>query len=147
MRPKKIVFFAALLLALAGCNTIDHRINEKQAVFDRLDPQTQFRIRQGMIAVGYTEDMVYMALGRPDAVRQRTTAKGDETTWIYNTYDEEYEGVAPAGYRRIVFFDPGSREYHVVYEPVNAPVYSEHVEDNIRVTFANGRVAAIEQKK
>ena len=144
---KKILCFAVLLLALASCNTIDSRISEKQAVFDRLDPQVQAKIRQGIVEVGYTEDMVYIALGRPDARHQKVTAKGDETTWVYKTYYEQYEGIAHVGYRRIVFFDPGTRVYHVYYEPVSEPVYSEHEEDNIRVTFVNGKVASIEQNK
>ncbi|HXA14625.1 MAG TPA: hypothetical protein VNW23_05815 [Opitutaceae bacterium] len=144
---KKTLCFAVLLLTLAGCNTIDSRISEKQAVFDRLDPQVQAKIRQGIVEVGYIEDMVYIALGRPDARHQKVTAKGDETTWIYKTYYEQYEGIAHVGYRRIVFFDPGTRVYHVYYEPVSEPVYSEREEDNIRVTFVNGKVTAIEQAK
>jgi hypothetical protein len=147
MHFKEIIFFAGLVLALAGCNTIDHRISEKQDVFDRLDPQTQDKIRQGIVEVGYTEDMVYIALGPPDAQHQKITAKGDETTWIYKTYYEQFEGVEQVGYRRVVFFDPADHFYHVYYEPVSTPVYSEHEEDNIRVTFVNGKVAAIEQNK
>jgi hypothetical protein len=147
MHLKKILFFAGLLLALAGCNTIDSRIREKQDVFDRLDPQTQGKIRQGIVEVGYTEDMVYIALGPPDAQHQKVTFKGDETTWAYKTYYEQFEGVAEVGYRRVVFFDPANHIYHVYYEPVSAPVYSEHEEDNIRVTFVNGKVTAIEQNK
>jgi hypothetical protein len=144
---KKIAFFAGLLLALAGCNTIDSRISEKQDAFNRLDPQTQGKIRQGIVEVGYTEDMVYIALGPPDARYQKVITKGDETTWIYKTDFEQFEGVEQVGYRRVVFFDPGDRVYHVYYEPVSMPVYSEHEENNIRVTFVNGKVTAIEQNK
>jgi hypothetical protein len=147
MRLKIIILFAGLLLTLAGCSTIDSRISEKQDVFNRLDPQTQGKIRQGIVEVGYTEDMVYIALGPPDERHEKVTAKGAETTWIYKTYYEQFEGVEQVGYRRTVFFDPADHVYHVYYEPVSAPVYSEHEEDNIRVTFVNGRVTAIEQNK
>jgi outer membrane protein assembly factor BamE (lipoprotein component of BamABCDE complex) len=147
MHLKKIAFFAVILLALAGCNTIDHRISEKQDVFNRLDPQTQDKIRQGIVEVGYTEDMVYIALGPPDARHQRVTAKGDEITWIYKTYYEQFEGVAEVGYHRVVIFDPLTHIYHVYYEPVSTPVYSEREEDNIRVSFVNGKVTVIEQNK
>ncbi len=147
MHLKKILCFAGLLLALAGCNTIDSRIREKQDAFNRLDLQTQDKIRQGIVEVGYTQDLVYIALGRPDARQQKITAKGDETTWIYKTYYEQFEGVAHVGYRRVVFFDPGSHVYHVYYEPVSEPVYSEREEDNIRVTFVDGKVTVIEQAK
>jgi hypothetical protein len=147
MHLKKIVFFAGLLLALAGCNTIDRRISEKQDVFNRLDPQTQDKIRQGIVEVGYTEDMVYIALGPPDEQHQKVATTGDDVTWIYKTDYEQFEGVEQVGYRRVVFFDPADRVYHVYYEPVSSPVYSEHEEDNIRVTFVNGKVTAIEQSK
>jgi len=147
MHLKKIAFFAVILLALAGCNTIDSRISEKQDVFNRLDPQTQGKIRQGIVEVGYTEDMVYIALGPPDARRQKVSAHGDESTWVYKTYYEQFEGVAQVGYRRVVFFDPADHVYHVYYEPVSTPVYSEHEEDNIRVIFVDGKVTVIEQNK
>jgi hypothetical protein len=147
VRLKKTVFLAGLVLALAGCSTIDSRIREKQAVFDRLDPQTQDKIRQGIVEVGYTPDLVYVALGRPDERYQKVTAKGDETSWIYKTYYEQYEGMAHVGYRRVVFYDPADRVYHLYYEPVSEPIYSEHEEDNIRVTFVSGKVTAIEQNK
>jgi hypothetical protein len=146
-RPAFILIAALLLLTLAGCNTIDSRISQKQGMFDRLDPRIQAKIRQGIVEVGYTPDMVYIALGTPDERHQKVTAKGDETTWIYKTYYEQYEGMVHVGYHRIVFYDPGARVYHIYYEPVSTPVYSEHAEDNIRVAFVNGRVTVIEQNK
>jgi hypothetical protein len=91
--------------------------------------------------------MVYIALGPPDARHEKVTAKGGETTWIYKTYYEQYEGMEHVGYRRIAFFDPADHDYHVYYEPVSEPIYSEHEEDSIRVTFVNGKVTAIEQNK
>ena len=35
---------------------------------------TQGKIRQGIVEVGYTEDLVYIALGPPDAWHQKVTA-------------------------------------------------------------------------
>ncbi|HTQ31857.1 MAG TPA: hypothetical protein VMI53_11670 [Opitutaceae bacterium] len=147
MKLRPFLLLAGLGLALAGCSTIDSRIREKQDSFNRLDPSTQAKLRQGIVEVGYTPDMVYIALGSPDERHELTTGKGDETTWIYKTYYEQYEGMAHVGYRRIVFFDPATRIYHIYYEPVSTPVYSEQEEDNIRVTFVNGKVASIEQTK
>ena len=147
MRRLLCLFLAVLLLALAGCNTIDSRIREKQYVFDRLDPVTQGKLRQGIVEVGYTPDMVYIALGAPDERHEITNTKGEQSVWVYKTYYQQYEGMAHVGYRRIVFFDPGTHLYHIYYEPVSAPIYSEQEEDNIRVTFVNGKVSAIEQNK
>lgn len=145
--PRLFPLLAILLLALAGCSTIDSRIRGDQAMFDRLPPATQAKLRQGIVEVGYTPDMVYIALGAPDERHEKIAASGTETIWIYKTYYEQYEGMIHVGYRRIVFFDPGTRTYRIYYEPVSAPVYSEHEENNIRVTFVNGKVTVIEQNK
>lgn len=149
MKPRLPLILAALLLALTlgGCSTIDSRIREKQAVFNRLSPSVQAKLRQGIVEVGYTPDMVYIALGAPDERHEKITDKGEQTLWIYKTYYEQYEGMVHVGYRRVVFYDPGTRTYHIYYEPVSEPVYSEHEEDNIRVTFVNGKVTVIEQNK
>ncbi len=62
---------------------------KKQDVFDRLDPQTQDKIRHGLISIGYPPDMVYIALGPPSEKQQKVTPEGDETTWIYKSYDRK----------------------------------------------------------
>ena len=138
---------ALLLLALAGCSTVQSRIEEKQHVFNTLDPQTQSRIKQGLVDIGYTTDMVYMAMGKPDEVRDRVNQDGRETTWIYNAYWQQYEGSRTVGYRRHVYFDRVARAYRVYHEPVQADLYSDQVEERTRVVFKDGVVAAIEQMK
>ena len=141
------IILGVLGLVLGGCSTVKSRIQEKSAVFASLDPQTQSRIRQGLIDVGYTFDMVYMALGKPDEVRDRQTTDGKNTTWIYNTYWQEYEGSRVVGYRRFVYFDPILKSYRVYIEPVRQELYSEHVEDRTRVHFKDGHVESIETAK
>jgi hypothetical protein len=147
MHLKKILFFAGLLLALAGCNTIDRRISEKQDVFNRLDLQTQAKVRQGTISIGYTPDMVYIALGPPSAKQQKAIAEGDESIWIYKAYYRKYEGTAFAGYQSMMISDPSGRggRSMISLVPVKAPVYSEQEEDKIRVHFVNGKVSAIDK--
>lgn len=48
------------------------------------------------------------------------------------------------GYRRVVVPMNGGRGYVVVHEPVTQDVYRTHVDDRIRVTFANGVVQSVE---
>ena len=69
---------------MSGCDTINHRIGEKPDVFNRLDPKAQAEIRQGRVEVGYTPDMVYLALGKPDKIAG--------STWYYKLYFEEGDG-------------------------------------------------------
>lgn len=147
MNSRLLVPFVWLALVLAGCSTIDSRIHEKAAVFNQLSPADQAKILQGIIAVGFTPDMVYMALGKPTEIRERTEEGSQETLWVYSTYYDHYEGTVHAGYRRWVYFDPRIRAYRVYYEPVYGQVYSEQKETNFRITFQNGKVSAIEETK
>jgi hypothetical protein len=139
-----IAGLAATGFFFAGCNTFEHRAEQKSETFNALDAATQQRLKQGNIDVGDTPDMVYIALGVPDAKRQRVTSDGRELVWVYRTYYQDYEGSALVGYRRY-FVPVGPRRYVVHFEPVRSDIYSEHSEENIRVTFVNGHVSAVEQ--
>ena len=138
---------AASLGFLPGCQTIDSRIKEKPEVFASVDKVTQDKIKQGIIDIGYTEDMVYLALGAPDQKRESVTATGRSITWIYNTYYERYDGTAFIGYHRAVYFDPFLRTYRLYYHPAYAETYRDEKEERIRVVFKDGKAAVIEQTK
>lgn len=135
------------LLFAAGCQTVDSRIRENPQLFASLDAATQAKIKQGIIDLGYTEDMVYLALGAPDQKRESRSTAGSQTVWIYNTYFERYDGTHFVGYNRRIYFDPYLRTYRFHYMPVFADAYRPEVEERIRVVFENGRVTVIEQTK
>ncbi|MEO7598838.1 MAG: hypothetical protein ABIV50_07895 [Opitutus sp.] len=147
MKSALLVSLSLITLALAGCDTFDRRSKEKASTFASLAPEEREKLRRGMIEVGNSPDMVYIALGRPDERRDTTTAQGKETIWIYNSYHEEYEGNMHSGYRRILVYDPVRNRYSVFFEPVYTEVYSEHTEEHIRITFENDQVTVIEQPK
>ena len=138
---------AASLGFLAGCQSVDSRIKEKPEVYANLDTATQDKIKQGIIEIGYTEDMVYLALGKPDQKRESVQENGRSVTWIYNTYYDRYDGTAFAGYHRSLYFDPYLRAYRVYYRPVYADTYATEKEERIRVVFKGGKAAVIEQTK
>jgi hypothetical protein len=140
------LIFGALVL-LCGCQTVDDRIKEKPDAFAKVDQATQDKIKQGIIDLGYTEDLVYLALGAPDQKRESASASGRTVTWIYNTYYQRYEGPAFAGYSRRVYFDPYLRTYRVAYHPVYDEVYSDEKEERIRIVFKDGKASVIEQSK
>lgn len=135
-----------LIAVLTGCSTVNSRIEEKSALFNSLDSQTQERLKHSSVKVGDTQDMVYIAFGRPDGIKETTTTKGQSLTWIYNSYRTEYEGTHFAGYRRHGYFDQRSRAWRVYYEPVHVDMYSERREEYLRVVFQDGKVVAIEQQ-
>ena len=137
----------AFLVLFTACQSVDDRIKEKPGVFDNLDATTQDKIKQGIIEIGYTEDMVYLALDKPDQQRESVSENGKSTTWIYNTYYDRYDGTQFAGYYRSIYFDPHLRAYRVYYRPAYADTYSQEKEERIRVVFREGKAAVIEQSK
>jgi hypothetical protein len=146
IRPVALSLLGILGL-FSGCQTVDDRIREKPAVFANVDPATQDKIKQGIIDIGYSEDMVYLALGKPDQKRESVTADNRRVTWIYNTYYQRYDGSQFAGYSRRVYFDPYLKAYRVYYHPVYADVYSNETEERIRIVFKDGKATVIEQSK
>jgi hypothetical protein len=140
-------FLAAAFGFLAGCQSVDDRIKQKPDVFASIDKATQDKIKQGIIDLGYTEDMVYLALGAPDQKRESITAAGRSVVWLYNTYYQRYDGTAFVGYERRVFYDPALKTYRYSYRPAYADTYRNEKEERIRVVFKAGKAAVIEQSK
>jgi hypothetical protein len=134
---------------LGACSTINTRINERSAVFNQLDPNTQAKISHGDIDIGFTPDMVYMALGNPDVRREAVTTDGQTETWVYRSYygDEVSAFGGWHGYHRWYAFNPYGRFYRVYWEPVYYDAFPQVAEDDIRVTFRNGRVIMIDQAR
>ena len=146
MKARLPLFILGLLaVALTGCDTFQHRAQQKAATFASLTPAQREKLKRGVIGLGDTPDMVYIALGAPDEKQEKTTAKGRETDWIYNTYHEEYAGNYFAGFHRTLVYDPVHKRWVVFFEPVHTDVFQQTEEENIRVTFRAGHVVAIEQ--
>lgn len=133
------------LALLAGCSTINSRIKEKSATFYSLSAQDQARLKQGIVNIGDTPDMVYIALGAPDAKRDTLAKNSETTTWLYKTYYQNYEGSVYVGYHRFFYWDGYLKAWRVYYEPVRQDVYSQHTQDRIRVVFQDGKVTTIDQ--
>ena len=138
---------ASSLGFLAGCQTVESRIKEKPEVFANVDKATQDKIKQGIIDLGYTEDLVYLALGVPDQKRETVTAAGNTMTWIYNTYYNRYDGSVYSSYYRSVYYDPYLRAYRMYYRPIMTETYTQEKEERIRIVFQDGKVTVIEQAK
>lgn len=69
---------------LIGCQSPrESRIAEKRELFAALPAQVQGLVKEGLIDVGFTSDLVYLALGKPNRIQPGETAQGLVTTWIY----------------------------------------------------------------
>ena len=143
------LLFSGVLLAvvLAGCDTFDHRSQEKAVLFASLTPEQREKLKHGVIEIGNTTDMVFIALGVPDEKFETTTADGRVTVWVYYSYHQEYEGDVRSGFHRLVVYDPIRKTYGVYFQSLYTDVYGEFAEENIRISFRDGRVTQIEQPK
>ena len=90
MKTPSIILFAAAGLALfAGCETtggIPARIQEKSAVYATLQRWEKKYIDKGIVAVGFTPDMIYMAVGHPTTVLANAGPDSKGELWIYQRY-------------------------------------------------------------
>jgi hypothetical protein len=143
-RSLQLVFIVLTALLFAGCSSLDSRIHANQATFNALDPATQQKIRQQIVEVGYTPDMVYMAYGEPTKKTFKQNEKGSFMTWSYQARYDEYEG-SSLHYRRAVAVNPRTGQRVLVERPVVTNYYSEQSEEMIRVEFKDGKVTSIEQ--
>ena len=138
MRPFKTFLALAGLTLLAACATPDSRISDNRSAFDKLPPDIQQKIRTGQVDIGFTAEMVVMALGEPARKFTRKTDLGDAEVWSYHDDSPKFSfglGVGSGGRRSSVGGGVGVSTGG--YDP----------EEKMRVEFRDGKVAAIEYVK
>ncbi len=102
MFSKWIVMLGAGFL-LAGCvSTPERRIEQNAALFATFPPEAQASVRKGEIAIGFTKDMVRLAVGKPRQIHARTTQEGEAEVWTYTgvSYATSMEPVDEGYYYR-----------------------------------------------
>jgi len=131
-----------LLALLAGCASPAQRIKKNQELFDSFPVATQARIRGGKIDLGFTADMVRIALGEPQQMRVRRTATDTLNIWLYIDTIQKYER-QHADIDGLSLYGPngggaigGTAWFNVLQEKETL---------KIRAEFKNGRVVAIEE--
>lgn len=138
----RIMITPAVLVAalLSGCATPASRIRENPELFARLLPAQQELIRKGEVALGFTAEMVRLALGEPDRFTERTGSDGVSEVWSYVTYD------APDGmplyrgwYHRYYYWGDPMYPYYLSF-----PERRER--ERFSVIFRGGKVEALEKE-
>ena len=72
-----------LIALLSACSSPDSRIESNRAVFDKYPAEVQAKIRAGKVDVGFTPQMVKLALGEPSRRLTRKTEAGELEVWMY----------------------------------------------------------------
>lgn len=129
---------------LTGCNTIDSRIRKNADLFAAFPPETQGRIKQGVINISDTKDMVFIALGAPRRVYQRQSAQGATEVWAYTEiqWTQDYYPLSSS----ILVRDRYGR-LHRTTDIDWAAAERAREYDVRRVEFENNRVKAFEVLK
>lgn len=137
--PWWLLLLAVFAGLLGGCSTPAYRIRENPESFAKLAPADQQLIREGKVAVGFTPEMVKLALGNPDRTFTRTDASGTSELWSYATYETESGVVLYRGLYHRYWCDP-------LYYPYYANYSGRRTHEYLRVVFTAGKVSAIERE-
>ncbi len=125
------------LFALAACSTPDSRIRSHKAEFDALPAETQAKIREGKVEVGYTPSMVVMALGDPDRRYSKTSAGGQSEVWAYQDKGPAFSFGVGVG---------GGSGRSGVGGGIGVSTAGDRSDDKLRVIFEANRVVSIETR-
>jgi hypothetical protein len=124
-----------LAAALLACSSPATRIQSNRAQFDAYPPEVQQKIRAGQVEVGFTPDMVRLALGEPDRRYERTDANGTSEVWAYRESKPAFSlGIGGGSFG-------GSS---AVGGGVGVATGGQ-AHEKLRVVFVNGKVAAVEK--
>jgi hypothetical protein len=139
MKTFSLFISIAVLALLAGCSTPESRINHNPEAFSKLSTGDQQLIREGKVAVGFTQEMVKLALGDPDKVFTRTDANGVNEAWSYTTYESDEGIILYRGFYHRYWCDP-------LFYPYYADYPGRKDREYLKVIFTEGRVSMIEQQ-
>lgn len=140
MRPIASALCLVSVALLAACSsTPDSRIAKNQAAFGDYPAAVQQKIRAGEVDVGFTPEMVRLALGEPTRQFNRRTDRGTADVWVYHNNGPRFSfGVGIGGaVGRNSSAGVGVSTSTGGYDP----------EEKMRVEFRDGRVTAIEYVK
>ena len=128
-------------LFLTGCATPESRINKNPELFAIYPPEAQNLIQQGKINLGFTSDMVTMAMGQPNRIYTRATSGETIEVWSYTakttTMDRQRVN---ADFR----YRDSSGRTRTTTDSVWVDVARETEYERFRVEFKDGKVSAID---
>ncbi len=87
LRPLALLIGLVAPLFFSGCNTAAVRVLTNYETFSQLEPKVRANILRGRIEIGYTPEMVRLALGRPNYASSSTGVRAGREVWSYTGLD------------------------------------------------------------
>jgi hypothetical protein len=138
MRPFRFpALISTAVLLLAGCasSTPQTRIAEHRELYRSFPSEVQRKVSAGEVDVGFTEEMVMLALGEPARRVTRQSEEGTEEVWIYARSEPRMSfGFGFGSY--------GRRSGSSVGVSTSTGGYGR--EERMRVVFRDGKVTTVE---
>lgn len=134
------VLFCSVLVA--GCSTPAARIGRNRETFEAFPSNVQENVRLGRIEMGYSRDMVYIALGQPRRVYDRQSEETTTEIWAYTGL--RYGGGFHHPVDTAHVFRDAEGEVHFVYGITWVTVDDRVEFETLRVEFEDDKVVAIE---
>jgi hypothetical protein len=143
LRRIGVVGMLGVAVALLGCvSTPQSRIKANPALFASFPPEAQAKIKEGVVEIGFSRDMARIALGSPDQISTRSTAKGKTEIW-------SYMGVRYSSLMEPVEYDYWYRSadgrLHRATDWSWAHVEHRHEYPTLRIEFEDDKVTGIEK--
>jgi hypothetical protein len=139
MRPIPLALCLASAVFLTACSsTPDSRIARSQAAFNQYPSAVQQKIRAGEVDIGFTPEMVLLALGEPARQFTHQTEAGTVELWVYHDTGPRFSfGLGVGSFGRHSATSVGVGGSTGGYDP----------EEKMRVEFRDGKVTAVEHMK
>ena len=133
------------LVLAAGClSSPERRIQKAPEVFAAFPPDVQAKVRKGEVDIGFTPDMVRLALGGPSRMRTRKTAAGEVEIWIYTVY-RYGTGLRPIANEH--WYRASDGRMYLGTAPVFISTDTREEYPVLRLEFEGGKVHSIERSR
>jgi len=131
-------------LFFTACTTPTSRIKQYPEMFKAFSPEVQAKVQQGEVELGFTRDMAFLALDKPDRKYARQTEGGSVEVWSYVNEEIRYEQQQA---RATVYVnDSNGQRTHPTSQDVWVNAKSRREYEVLRLEFGpDGVIVAIER--
>jgi hypothetical protein len=139
----QLILPVSFLLLLAACSTPESRIQAQQTAFNAWPADVQQKVRAGQVDVGFTPEMVHVALGDPDRTYGRVTAQGASEVWVYADHKPKFSVGIGVGSSSGSYHGGSSTAVGVGLSTGNDTFQND---EKLRIVFMGGKVIGIETR-